>query len=286
MWRSRTFWRLFSIFAVLLLCALGSLGLVVSSRVERQLTEQIEGSLRTKAILVREAVRDRPAEQPHSWQKRIKALRQEIATRITLLADDGSVLADSEENPAEMENHRDRPEVRAAREGRFGTATRFSSTLRRQMMYVALRPVDGMGEVAVVRVAVPLDSIRAQVAELRALVWTVALITAIAALVLAFWLAHRIARPVQELTAGAERIAAGEYGQKVYAAGGDELGVLGRAFNQMSERLAGQFAQLKEDRQQLRMILSGMVEGVVALDAEQSILFVNERAAELLEFHP
>src|SRR5262249_2894593 len=50
-----------------------------------------------------------------------------------------------------------------------------------------------------------------------------------------------------------------------------------------SERLADRIARLEEDRQQLRTILSGMVEGVVALDAEQRILFANDRATELLE---
>jgi two-component system phosphate regulon sensor histidine kinase PhoR len=52
----------------------------------------------------------------------------------------------------------------------------------------------------------------------------------------------------------------------------------------MSEQLAVQFLQMDEDRQQLRTILSGMVEGVIALDAGQRILFANERAAQLLEF--
>src|SRR5262249_42215423 len=83
-----------------------------------------------------------------------------------------------------------------------------------------------------------------------------------------------------------ERIATGGYGHKVYAVGGDEIAILGRAFNSMSEHVQEQFTQLAEDRQQLRMILSGMVEGVVALDAEQRVLFANERAAELLSFPP
>jgi two-component system phosphate regulon sensor histidine kinase PhoR len=87
-----------------------------------------------------------------------------------------------------------------------------------------------------------------------------------------------------QLTDGADRIASGHYGHQVYAVGQDELGVLARAFNAMSERLDAQFRQVEEDRQQLRTILSGMVEGVVALDAEQRILFANERAAHLLDF--
>src|SRR5262249_32266543 len=53
-----------------------------------------------------------------------------------------------------------------------------------------------------------------------------------------------------------------------------------------SERLADEFTQVEEDRKQLRTILGGMIEGVVAIDGEQRLLFANERAAELLEFHP
>jgi two-component system phosphate regulon sensor histidine kinase PhoR len=183
-----------------------------------------------------------------------------------------------------MENHANRPEVQAAREAQFGSATRFSSTLSQRMMYVALRADDDSRPVAYVRVALPLDKVEEQSAWLRRVVGSAAAIAGVAALALALWLARRVTRPLQELTAGAERIAAGDYGHKVYAAGGDEVGTLARSFNEMSQRLAAQFAQLAEDRQQLRMILSGMVEGVVALDAEQTILFTNERAAQLLGF--
>jgi two-component system phosphate regulon sensor histidine kinase PhoR len=115
-------------------------------------------------------------------------------------------------------------------------------------------------------------------------VWTAAALTGFLALVLAFWLAHRIVKPISELTRGAEEIAAGAYGHRVYVEAGDEVGQLTRAFNRMSERLAAQFAQLDEDRQQLRTVLSSMVEGVVAVDPEQRVLFANERAGQLLEF--
>jgi two-component system phosphate regulon sensor histidine kinase PhoR len=109
-------------------------------------------------------------------------------------------------------------------------------------------------------------------------------LSALAALVVAWWLSRRVTQPLEDLTQAAEKLAAGEFGHKVYTGGNDEVGRLNRAFNHMSERLAVQFAQLEEDRHQLRTILSGMVEGVVALDAEQRILFANERAAQLLEF--
>src|SRR5262249_22957316 len=111
-------------------------------------------------------------------------------------------------------------------------------------------------------------------------------LSTVAAVGLAFLLARRTVVPVRELRRAAERTAAGQHGRKVYVTGNDEIAELADAFNHMSERLAVQLAQLEEDRQQLRTILSGMVEGVVALDAEQRILFANERAAELLDFQP
>jgi two-component system phosphate regulon sensor histidine kinase PhoR len=125
---------------------------------------------------------------------------------------------------------------------------------------------------------------RPEQAWLPALAAAVVTLSAAAALAAAWWSARGITRPVGELTRAAERIAAGQHGQQVFAAGTDEVADLARAFNHMSERLAATFAQLEEDRQQLRTILSAMVEGVVALDTDQRILFANDRAAHLLDF--
>jgi two-component system phosphate regulon sensor histidine kinase PhoR len=283
MWHSRMLWRLFGSYGILLLSSISVLGMVIVARVEQQQLRLIEESLRTRAQLIAEAVHARSHDGPAPRQPWIRDLGQAIATRITLLDEAGRVLADSEEEPARMENHADRPEVRGARTGQVGTATRASSTLGRRMMYLALRTDRAAEGVAYVRVALPVERVQEQMAGLSRIVWTVVAGTGAAVMALAFWWARRVAQPIQELTHGAVRIAAGDYGHRVYAVGQEEVGTLARTFNHMSERLAAQFAQLEEDRQQLRTILSGMVEGVVALDAEQRILFANERAAQLLE---
>jgi two-component system phosphate regulon sensor histidine kinase PhoR len=152
------------------------------------------------------------------------------------------------------------------------------------MKYYALRLGRPNNSVHYVRVALPLEDIEEQLAQLNQIIWTGALVTAVGAMLAAFFLTRRIASPLQELTLSAESIAAGKFGHKVYAVGHDEVGSLARTFNFMSEQLATQFAQLEEDRQQLRTILSSMVEGVVALGADERILFANDRAGQLLEF--
>jgi two-component system phosphate regulon sensor histidine kinase PhoR len=106
----------------------------------------------------------------------------------------------------------------------------------------------------------------------------------LAALALSLSLARQITRPLGDLTEAVEKTGVSGGGERVFPVSHDEVSRLGETFNRMSERLADRIARLEEERQQLHTILSGMVEGVVALDADQRILFVNDRAAQLLEF--
>ncbi len=101
-----------------------------------------------------------------------------------------------------------------------------------------------------------------------------------------FVLARSFARPLVELHEGAKKLAEGDLGHRVRVTGGAEHFELAETFNAMSGRLAATFRLLEHDREQLRAILSGMVEGVIAIDDRRRVLFANERAGQLLEFDP
>src|SRR5262245_5536517 len=108
----------------------------------------------------------------------------------------------------------------------------------------------------------------------------------LAAIGAAFILARRFASPLVELHEGARKLADGDLGHKIRVAGSTEHAELAETFNAMSGRLADTFHILEHDREQLRAILSGMVEGVIAIDGRQRVVFANERAGRLLEFDP
>ena len=106
----------------------------------------------------------------------------------------------------------------------------------------------------------------------------------IAAVGASYVLAGLFARPLVELHDGARKLAEGDLGHRVRVTGGAEHYELAETFNAMSARLAATFRLLEHDREQLRAILSGMVEGVIAIDDRRRVLFANDRAGQLLEF--
>jgi two-component system phosphate regulon sensor histidine kinase PhoR len=111
-------------------------------------------------------------------------------------------------------------------------------------------------------------------------------VVAAAAAAAAYGLAYRFTRPLILLREGARKLADGELGHAIRVSGGAEHADLAETFNAMIGRLAATFRLLEHDREQLRAILSGMVEGVIAIDERRRVLFANDRAGRLLEFDP
>jgi two-component system, OmpR family, phosphate regulon sensor histidine kinase PhoR len=277
MWRSRIFWRLFGTYAVLLVTSFGVLGWLLIQRIENHLLQEIQHGLEVKTLLLRNAV-ERYDES--ELQEEIMRVASEAGVRITLIRQSGEVLADSAEQPGKMENHADRSEVHQAEHGGVGMSTRYSGTMHRPMMYVARR--NDHGPVRYIRMALPLDAAIAEIRWLHHVVWTATGVTLLITLVLSILIARRISAPLVELAAAADSISQGAYGKKVQITSMDEVGQLAASFNAMSDACAVQITQMAQDREQLRAIFRSMVEGVLVLDGEHTVVFANTAAARLL----
>jgi two-component system phosphate regulon sensor histidine kinase PhoR len=137
MLRSRILWKLFSGYVVLILLYTILVGVLVSRQVEEETLLEIEQSLDVRASLLR-ALALESFSSNTKIQKRIRTLGLNTNTRFTIIKPDGTVFADSEENPATMDNHANRPEILATRSQGHGITTRFSDTVNKKMMYYAL----------------------------------------------------------------------------------------------------------------------------------------------------
>jgi len=276
-------WRITIPFVLLVLVIMGVLGVYLVSSTRNAQLDSLRSQLESEAGITAEA--SLPGflspDEAESLDSLARKLGEEIEARVTIIAWDGTVLGDSEEDASVMENHAARPEIRDALSTGRGESTRYSTTLGQRMMYVAV-PVSYQGEtLGVARVSLPLTAVESVVRRV-----TVSIIIATAAatvlVILAAWLIARLTtRPVRKLTAASRQITLGELGHKITVEARDEVGELAHAFNEMSAKLKELVETISEDRARLATILSNMADGVIMTDTEGNISLANQTAARL-----
>ena len=204
--------------------------------------------------------------------------------RLTLIADDGTVLADSQVDPATLDNHANRPEVAQALAGHEGRARRESATLKQEEVYVAtpLPGSDASWSEGVVRTALPASRVDAMVAaawRVPLIVWAVLLLPTLA---VSYLLTRSITRPVQRLQEMTGRVAEGDLTYRTSVRRNDELGDLAGSLNDMASQLETQVDQLATEKERSVQVLSAMSEGVVVVDADGRLVRANPAAARIL----
>jgi two-component system phosphate regulon sensor histidine kinase PhoR len=202
----------------------------------------------------------------------------DLASRITVIARDGSVLGDSAEISTQMENHASRPEVIEALRTGSGTAIRYSTTVGYDMLYRAFYQTD-VEEARVLRIAMPLKDIENMIAAWRSsLVDGLALASA-AGLFLAWLFSQQLSRRFRRLVQFATEVARGSYPQNFFPnRGSDEIAQLETHLNEMSAKIRNNLQQIMDEKEKTDSILRCMIEGVLVLDPKGQVLVINDRA--------
>lgn len=204
-----------------------------------------------------------------------------MQSRITIIANDGRVLGDSDADPRRMENHAGHPEVTSALAGQASFDIRYSATIHQNMMYLAL-PVHKEDAVAgVVRVSLPLTAFETALnilmRKIAVSAFTIAAISALLTLILS----RRLSRPIAELVNGAKRYAHGNLTEKLPVPDSLELASLAETLNIMAAELDVKIKELTTRHNEQQAILGSMREGVIAIDLQERILFLNRMAGDL-----
>jgi two-component system phosphate regulon sensor histidine kinase PhoR len=164
---------------------------------------------------------------------------------------------------------------------------RYSHTVGYELLVVALRVEEEGEELGFVRASLPLSLIERQLGLTRRSVQLGTGAGVLAASLLGLLLSRRITRPIASMTRIARDLAAGRYESRVHVTRADEIGILGETLNRLGAEITRRIAALSQEDAQLRAMLAGMIEGVVAVDEESRVAFVNQAARSVLEItHP
>ena len=211
-----------------------------------------------------------------------KNLSGSVGNRITIIALDGTVLGDSELNPAAMENHAQRPEVSAVLADRTGVSVRYSTSTGREFIYAAVPIVRDGALIGVARIAQPLDRVNGQIAQLRLVALLGIAFSGVLAAGLAWLLSRYIIKPINDLTAVTSGMAAGDLRRRADPRGTDEIGRLGLTFNRMADELSDTIGIISDERAKLSAILETMGDGLLMIDHDDAIVLANSAAERLL----
>ena len=213
----------------------------------------------------------------HSLQQMAAEEARITETRVTIIARDGVVLADSEADPKTMENHAGRPEIAAALGGKTGSSTRLSHTVGVEFLYLAVPSGD-----KVVRLAYPLSSVKQHMADIRSNLLRATLLALLLALVLAVVIAEVISRRLRRIVRFAEQVAAGDLSARIAETSGDEIAQVAMALDRTARRLEENFAAVRESRSELEALLNSMTDGVIAVSPDMKVRWANHAIAGIV----
>ncbi len=270
-------------------CGAAAVGLAVaavliSRSVATETEMQIQQSLIAQTRLTAELLSSNPpSSDPVTLDREADQLAERSGARVTFIASDGRVLGDSAEEfaaLANLDNHATRPEVLDAKRSGLGISRRHSATIDADLLYIAA-PVR-QSPIAVVRFALPLTVTARQVQAVRRSTLLALALAALAGLAGAWMFSAPLANRVREIAGVAAQYARGDFSRRVPDYGNDEIGKVARVLDDSIQQLGARLGELSTDRTRMAAILSGMVEGVLVVDANGRLRLINDAACQML----
>jgi len=271
--KSGLFWRLSIVYLLLILMVLVGIDIYVVQALRNEYLHTGFAELESLAQLVQSQP---PQTGDPGALKNWTSWMARSGARVTVVARDGTVLSDSEGDPAHMENHLGRPEISAALAFGEGRAVRYSGTLAHDLVYLAVRHQPTAGSPVIIRLSLPLERLDEALRAFRSRLWAVSVLILILAGGLSLFFSGALARRVDRLKEFSRRVAEGDFRPLPADLRGDELSDLGRTMGESATRLDRTIRSLTEERNQSAAILRSMAEGVAVIGSNQRLTFCNE----------
>jgi two-component system phosphate regulon sensor histidine kinase PhoR len=279
--KNRLFWKLGLIYLLMLLLVIGALGIYVV----RALRQEYLNTAYTRLESISKAASNifpffSEEGKYQEWANRLAL----SGVRVTLITSDGLVLADSDEDPAVMENHASRPEIHEAFLSGTGRSVRYSRTLRRELVYFALR-YDSGGERAplVMRFSIPLNRLNDTLHAFRYRLGLVSLLVMAMAGAGSLLYFRTISGRIGRLKEFSRRVAEGDFSPLPRDLHEDELSELAGSLNRTAVELDRTIRTLTEERNQSAAILASMDEGVAVVGRDQRVVYCNRAFCRVMD---
>ena len=273
--KNHLLYRILACYVALILFTAIAMGLMYARQIKTELIDGIKNDLiaqaRISALLGTGDI-----------ERKLSNLADISRSRVTLIDASGRVKADSEKDLAEMESHLNRSEIQEARIKGQGEAIRYSRTLGVDMLYIAFPVTEGSEVKGYIRFARPLFEVRKSIDQQYTYIYKCLLIAIIPSLVIAFLLARKFISPIEKVISYTHKVSGGESLGTLLVEANDDVGQLEKDINRMVVEHRERVRVADQDRAQLEAAFASMTEGVLVINNQDRIEFLNRSLKHVL----
>jgi two-component system phosphate regulon sensor histidine kinase PhoR len=274
-------WKLTAIFCSAIVVGLLLGYFYLTAHLKTFLDQDIQNNLRREIALARDLVEARGGlaqAQPLALQ-----ISKDLGVRVTIVAVNGMVYGDSDlddEGLKIIENHGGRIEIKAALKTGFGMSRRYSYTLKKDLLYVAV-PFGEKGAEGIVRLAMPLSAVALFEAGSQKIVILALFFAFLLSLGFTFFMAVVVSRPLEEMAGIAGAMAMGDFSRKPSVRSRDEVGDLSRAITHMSDQIREKIDHIEQEKAKLDAVIMHMFEGIMVVDGKGVVRLMNPSLSKM-----
>ncbi len=267
--------RLLVFYAITFVALIGLFGYLGDLIARQALRDELSTGLERQAVTLAALL---PEDDVAVW---VDAAADEGGLRVTVIASDGRVVADSDADAGEMENHADRPEIARALSGEVGRATRNSVSTGFEQVYVAVPVDDGA-----LRVSIPERELIGPLGDLRRRMLAIMGLLGLVGVTAVAFVARRLARPLRGLSETAAAIAAGDLDRAPSGSPITEIDELARSIGAMKNELATRLDAVETERRMLEGLLDALPQGTLLISGADEVVYANPAIGDVLSVVP
>lgn len=247
----------------------------VSNFLEKQYIFKLKEDLLIKANILKDLF-------PESgFDEFCKEYKKKTGLRITVISETGKVLGDSDEIAVNMDNHLNRPEIKEALLSGNGFSMRFSKTLNRELLYVALLIESQRGK-RVLRLSTPFEKPAFEIMQVRIAIFIYTFLLLATLLFVWFYHVKRLRKGIREVIEFSEGLSSGKKDLMIFISKRSELTALARHVFDMTEKFNKKLEDARNERRNFELILKHLQEGLMIVDEKNAVLLINEGLKNLL----
>lgn len=217
----------------------------------------------------------------HKLELEVNQLSKLINQRITIIDFSGKVIADSEVDSIEkLDNHLYRPEIQKANNGTTGSAIRFSSSIKTEMLYYAKK-----SENLFIRTARPLEEVFLAIEHIRKIIIISGLVVLILCIFISYIISEKITSPIKESISFAEQFASGDYSHRILNYSENELGILQKSLNKLADNLNRFISKLMTEQNKLAITIESIEDAIVVINKKGKIIIANKSFKKLFSVY-